>query len=166
MAETSSGSKKSKLLIIIGVVLVLVGSGVAAYFIAPQFMGETDKSETSKKGEEVASEGAEVKKESQAEVESVVAMKPMVVNVQGGGGRFLKVNIELKTGNKDAATEILKRMGQVRDQLISTLTTKRANEISTVEGKRKLKQEIIRKTNRIIKSGKVKKVFFTDFVMQ
>jgi len=168
MAKASS-AKNTRLFIIMGFVFVIViGSGIAAYFIAPKFLGKSDAKQASEKTEESAQEKI-VKEASEPEKKEeriTVSMKPLVVNIQGSGGRFLKVKMDMEAENKGTAKEIEERMAQIRDNLITILTEKRASEISTLEGKRKLKQEIIRHSNRVLKSGRIKKVYFTDFVMQ
>jgi len=165
----ASPPKNKKLFMIVGFVFIIVaGSGAAAYFIAPRFLGKSEPKQVSEKVNESDAEKAVQKaSEEEKKEESVtVSMKPLVVNIQGSGGRFLKVKMDMEAENKGTAQEIEERMAQIRDRLITILTERRASEISTLEGKRKLKQEIIRHSNRMLKAGRIKKVYFTDFVMQ
>ncbi len=161
MAEPEKKSSK-KIIVIIGFVLLVVGSGVAAYFLAPKLTGSEPK-----EAKEVATEGGAEKVASKPKkVKVIIPIKTLVVNVKGGSGRFLKVGIEMEGESKEVEAEAKESMAEIRDQLITILTTKNTSEIVSTEGKRKIKLEIIRKANKILKSGKIKKVYFTDFVMQ
>jgi flagellar FliL protein len=50
--------------------------------------------------------------------------------------------------------------------MIELLSSKTYSELATLHGKERLKSEIMIRLNSILKTGSVKNVFFTEFVMQ
>lgn len=80
--------------------------------------------------------------------------------------RYIKVNIELEIENNKVADEIKQKLPLVKDAVITTLSSKRVEDIRSTVGKHQLKQELISKINATLTSGKTKNVFFTEFVVQ
>jgi flagellar FliL protein len=64
------------------------------------------------------------------------------------------------------ADELKSRMPQVKDLIISLLSSQSFNEIRSIEGKDALREEIMVRLNALVRSGKVSRVFFTEFVVQ
>lgn len=83
-----------------------------------------------------------------------------------GGERYLKVNITLEASDKKVQEEITTRVPQIRDRLISILSSKTKEKIDQKEGKELIRREIIRSINSILSSGKIKNVYYQDFVIQ
>ncbi|CRF47642.1 Flagellar biosynthesis protein FliL, partial [Helicobacter heilmannii] len=54
----------------------------------------------------------------------------------------------------------------IKDTIIEILSSKSIEEISTLKGKNKLKEEIRNNINSFLIDGYVKNIFFTDFVIQ
>jgi len=98
-------------------------------------------------------------------------MEPFTVNLQSeGGDQFLQITFTLQVGDA-AQEEIIKAfMPQVRSRLLLLLSSKKASEISTVDGKKKLSEEIIAAVNQPFSPKgppqNVVNVFFTSFVIQ
>ena len=72
---------------------------------------------------------------------------------------------------KPEEAEALKgQMPAIRNRLLLLLTSKQANQISTMEGKQELSKEILTEVNKPFsehgKPQKVTGVFFTSFVIQ
>jgi flagellar FliL protein len=74
------------------------------------------------------------------------------------------VNLEIE--KTEIMDEIEQRMPQIRDSILVLLSSKTADEVRTVEGKFRLRDEIISRVNKLISNGKVKGAYFTEFVMQ
>jgi flagellar protein FliL len=55
---------------------------------------------------------------------------------------------------------------QLRDSIILLLSSQGFEEISTVEGKLGLKQELLSRVNQILGQGAVSRIYFTEFVVQ
>jgi flagellar FliL protein len=92
----------------------------------------------------------------------------IIVNLvkQGGMDYYLKVNVILEAGNQKVAGELNNRIPQVRDLLINILSSKTVDKINEKEGKELIRREIINDINEILSTGKVKNVFFQEFVIQ
>ena len=55
---------------------------------------------------------------------------------------------------------------EIRDAIITLVSAQTSEDLSTTEGKEKLKLLIADSINSFLTSGKVTKVYFVDFVMQ
>lgn len=149
--------KKGKLLIIIiiVVVLLLAGGGGAFFFLKKSGGGE----------------GKDAKKEAEKKAEEVVMypIEPFVVNLTDqGGGKFLKVTLQLELANAGPTTaeKTKAKNPQLRDAIITLLTSKSAETLVSPEGKLQLKDEISVRANQILGENSVKNVYLTEFVMQ
>jgi len=58
------------------------------------------------------------------------------------------------------------RIPQLRDAIITLLSSKSAESVSSPEGKLQLKDELLLRTNQAIGKNIVKNLYFTEFVMQ
>lgn len=90
-----------------------------------------------------------------------------IVNLADPGGiRYLKVSMQAEVDSNKVIEEIDKRNPQVRDLILTVLSSKTYAEVSTPQGKIALKQEIIRRLNLILTTGTVRNIYFTEFVSQ
>ncbi|WP_050476034.1 flagellar basal body-associated protein FliL [Herbaspirillum rhizosphaerae] len=159
-AEADAPAPKSKkmLFIILGVVLLLVVGGGAAAFM---MMGSKAK------------KGAEdhPKEEATSKVPVFVVIEPFVVNLlQETGDQFLQVALTLQVPNAETAETLKVFMPQVRSRLLMVLSSKKASELMTNEGKRNLTDEIIDQLGEPFAGGgkgpTITDVFYTSFVIQ
>jgi flagellar FliL protein len=145
--------KKShlKLFIIIGAaVAVAVGASVGLMVFT-----NGNKTEAHKTEKPIA--GASV----------VQAFDPFIVNIYDGQElRYLKLKVEVELSDEKAKSELTDRQAQIRDAILTILTTKTLQDVQYLQGKNQLKQEIMAALTKIVSSGKVRQVFFTDFVVQ
>lgn len=150
--------KKSRLLIIVLVlVIVLAGGGAGAWY----FLGQK-------------AEAANAQKHAAPEVKPPVflPMEAFTVNLQAENGaeQFLQTSFTLQVADQ-AQVELIKLyMPHVRSRLLLLLSSKKASEILTTEGKNKLSQEIIDIFKKPFTPGapavNVSSVLFTSFVVQ
>lgn len=154
--EAPAPSSKKKLIIIIAAVLLLAGGGGGAawYFLHHK-----------------AAPKKEVKHEEPAKAPVFVTLETFTVNLQADPDeKFLQLDISLQVGSPEEAELIKTQMPAVRNRLLFLLTTKKASEISTMEGKKKLTDEIIAEVKKPFAPGgkpqEVSGVFFTSFVIQ
>lgn len=82
------------------------------------------------------------------------------------GRRYLKVEMNLELEGEELAHELETKKPILRDVIIRILSGKSLEEVSTIKGKETLKEEILSDLNRRVKDGKIKNVYFTDFVVQ
>lgn len=95
-------------------------------------------------------------------------LDPFLVNLidDGRGPRYLKVEVKFELEADNVQAEIESRLSQIRDELLTLLSSKRVSDIETIDGKRILKDEIFTRVNRILVTGRIKRVYFTEFVIQ
>ncbi len=147
---------KSKLLIIIILAVVLLGGG--GFFAYTKFIAKPKEAEA--KAEEKNQE--EVVKEEQP---VLFALDPFVVNLSDRG-RFLKCSMQLELVDKSFEEMAKEKTPHIRDAIITLISSKTADSITTAEGKFQLKDEILMRANASVGKDIFKNVYFTDFVMQ
>ncbi|MFQ5427403.1 MAG: flagellar basal body-associated protein FliL [Thermodesulfobacteriota bacterium] len=186
--ESTEGGKETKkkkgklILIIIPLVVILLGGGgFFAYktFLAPS--GGDDEhaaSEDDGHGKHGAKKHAKKKskhkgghgggdEESSGEGPEFFNLAPFVVNLQDNiGTRYLKLTVKLELAEPGTDGELKGQLPRIRDALIILLSSKNYSEIGTVEGKYRLRDEIVKRINRILKEASVRGAYFTDFVIQ
>jgi len=142
---------KSKLLIILPLVIVLLGAGGAgAYF---KFMKPHDEGGT-----------AEKKKPAES---ALYEMDTFMVNLADDGGkRFLKATIKLRVNSAEVAEECKSRNFEIRDLVLTLLTSKESAEVITPDDKLNLKKQIVETVNRALHKGQALDVYFTEFLVQ
>ena len=114
----------------------------------------------------VAAAGEEAGSESN-HIGKIVPLDSFVVNISDRErDRYLKLKTELELSMPELSDELDQRMPQIRDLIISLLGSKSFEEVRTIEGKNFLREEILLRINSLLVSGKVKRVFFTEFVVQ
>lgn len=159
---------KGNMLLIVVVallVLLLVGGGAAAFFL----LGGSDEEAMPQSQTKSASAD---KKKTRKSTDSLVIgpMYPMaqfVVNLLSeSGNRFLKVALDLELNDAKLQPEMDHKKSMIRDIVIRTFSSKTFEEISTLKGKDKLKEEVLDKINENLSDGYVKNIYFTDFVVQ
>jgi flagellar FliL protein len=57
-------------------------------------------------------------------------------------------------------------MPQIRDAILLLIGNKTFAELSDLQGKLQLRAEIIARLNKLLTTGKVKGIYFTEFVVQ
>lgn len=101
-----------------------------------------------------------------------VIVEPFTVNLAPGenGDQYLQMAITLQVADQAQVDRIKLYMPQVRSRILLLLTSKKASDLATVEGKKKLSDEIIAQINLpFAPNGEpqsVSDVFFTSFVIQ
>jgi flagellar FliL protein len=101
------------------------------------------------------------------ELGPIYSMDTFIVNLIGGQGKnYLKTKIDLELDNVRLTEEINKRLPQFRDAILTMLSSKTQEDIKTLEGKYQLRAEIITMLNQYLNTGKIRNVFFTDFIIQ
>jgi flagellar protein FliL len=142
------------LIVVIILVLCLIGGGVYAW----------------KSGLFKASPDDEAAIEEQAnnqDIGPIYSLDSFIVNLAGGRSKnYLKTRMELELDSENTSVEMNKRLPQVRDTILTMLSSKTNEDISTLEGKLQLRAEIISTLNQLLKAGKIKNVYFTDFIIQ
>jgi flagellar protein FliL len=152
MADNPKSEKKPKslkLFIIIGIGVLLLGAaGGGAWFFF--FKGKPSPPPTT-----AASNG------------HIYKMEPFLVNLADPGQpRYLKVTLHLESNQEKPSSEYEKRQPQLRDAILTILSSRNYRDIMTSEGKSALREEIKGKVNQLLVNVKAQNIFFTEFVIQ
>ncbi len=95
------------------------------------------------------------------------SLDPFVVNLADPGGRrYLRTQIDLEYSTKDLQKELAARRPQLRNLILMVLTSKTFKSIQGVAGKIALRNEIITRINQLLQSGRIRNLYFTEFVVQ
>ena len=153
--EGPEGAKKKKgnktLIIIIAVTCIVLGAGGFVGF----------KLLASKGGEEGA-----IKEEVPVQT-SIISLDPFVLNLSDRG-RYLKVTIQFEVSDETLQEAVTSKTPQLRDTIITLVSSKSLSSISSAEGKFQLKDELLFRANQIMGMDKdvIKNLYFSEFVMQ
>jgi flagellar FliL protein len=163
-AAAPSGSKKKLIIMILAAILVLgAGAGAGWYFTqGAAAHGEEDAP---------AKESKKKKKKDPDAKAEYVPIESFTVNLQPENGeQYLQVQFTLQVGGAEQGTLVKDNMAIVRNRVLLLLSSKKASEISTVEGKQQLANEIKASiTEPFEKDGdeqEVSDVLFTSFIIQ
>ena len=150
-AAPAGKSKKKRFAIIGALVVLLGGGGAAAWFLT---------------------QGSHASKEVEAEPSKApvfLALETLTVNLQDGE-QYLQTDITLQVADQAQGDAIKLYMPRVRSRLLTLLSSKHADELSTTEDKKALAQEILAQVKLPFdpkgKAQQVDDVLFTSFVIQ
>jgi flagellar FliL protein len=98
---------------------------------------------------------------------TIYALDTFIVNLADkGGNRYLRITMDLELGNPELESEIEKRLPQIRDSILMILPSKRFEDISPIEGKIALRDEILQTLNGFLVQGEITNIYFKEFVVQ
>ncbi|HKK33476.1 MAG TPA: flagellar basal body-associated FliL family protein [Desulfomicrobiaceae bacterium] len=159
MADEKNEAKKSKKGLVMGLLALLLGAGlgVGGYFAWQVFNSAPSSSEAP--GQATFS--------SEELTGSMVELDSFIVNIlDEKGARYLKASITLDVDNEETVQEVIDRMPQIKDAVLLLVGNKSYNDLADLQGKLQLRVELISRLNEILKTGQVRKIYFTDFVVQ
>lgn len=91
----------------------------------------------------------------------------MVVNLMDDNGeRYLKTTIQIEVSSQECVEELTLLKPKVVDSILVLLSSKNYKEIAGFEGKQGLRDEIAVRLNRYLTKGEVRRVYFTEFLIQ
>ncbi len=166
VVEKKSGGNMVLILIVVLLIVLLIGGGLAAFFL----MGDNDEAMSQpQQNTQSAPTKRKVGKRS-SDYLTIGPMYPMsqfVVNLLSeGGSKYLKVSLDIELSSQELSAEMDMKKALIRDIIIRTLSSKTFEEVSTIKGKDRLKDEIVNSINEVLADGQVNNIFFTDFVVQ
>jgi flagellar protein FliL len=157
-AVSATGSSISiKNLVFIGIPVFLVQL-IVVFFLASKIFG----GQTASSHEQVPVEETEASTQ-----EHMYIIKDIIINPAGtNGGRFLLTTIGMEVSTLEAQAELEKKELQVRDVLNSILTGKSIVELVDVTQREALRTEISKGISALLKTGKMKNVYFSKYIIQ
>ncbi|MGA7144669.1 MAG: flagellar basal body-associated protein FliL [Desulfobacterales bacterium] len=150
--EEKTSKKLSLKLIIIASIVLFIGAG--GFFGYSKFKKSSEASAATKKKQKVS---------------IICPLKSFVVNLldkRGVGKRYLKVTVEVEVGRDEDKQLIDSHNPQLRDSILLLLSSQTLEEINTMDGKLALKQELLSRMKQILGNGVVRRIYFTEFVVQ
>jgi flagellar FliL protein len=94
-------------------------------------------------------------------------LEPIIVNLaKSQGNRFLKVTLSLEMSASEVRPDIKKNIQKITDSILLLLSSKLFEDVYSIQGKFTLKNEITARVNPFLVLGKVKEVYFTEFIIQ
>ena len=150
VAPPKSSKKKMMVFALAGVLVLGLGGGAAWYFT----QGKSDHPPVKK-----------------AEKPEFVVLDQFTVNLQPeNGDQYLQIAMTLQVSSLEQVELIKLNMARVRSRVLLLLSSKKASELSSTDGKRQLAKEIIAVVNQPFaekeKVQEVRDVLFTSFIIQ
>jgi flagellar FliL protein len=147
-----------KLLIIFSIAMItLAGGGFWAY---SKFLASSSHPNQSQTHPSISEKENETRG-------PIFDLDTFIVNLlDDSGRRYLKLSIKLELNAKELGEEIRQKMPEIQDSILILLSSKSYHDVADVAGKLRLRTEIIDRINHTLTTGEVKKIYFTDFVIQ
>ena len=146
------------------ILLLIIGAGVGGYFLQEWMAGkppavaplpETAEAPPAAPRAPVATAGV------------MIPLEPFVVNLaKTKGNRILKVTVTLELNNPDVQPEVEDNRQKIMDSILVLLSSKTFEDVYSIQGKFKLKDEITTRVNRFLAMGHVREVYFSEFLIQ
>ncbi len=155
------GKRNAVKFVVLALVLLLAGGGTAWYFVA----GAT--SAPAKPG----AKGAKLAAPVASMPPAFLPMDSFTVNLQPENeAQFLQVGLTLKLAGSGYDEAIKARMPEIRNRILLLLSAKKASELTSVEGKQALAEQVQREVMQAlggsVPSGGIAGVLFTSFLIQ
>jgi flagellar FliL protein len=150
------------LVLLIGVMMLLMlGLGGGLFMMWNQMSALNDQSTAN--ASEQSGQGESIEQS----LGPIFSLETFIVNLADkGGNRYLRVTMDLELGDPELEKELNKKLPQVRNSLLMILPSKRFDDISTVQGKMALRDEILETLNGFLAQGKITNIYFKEFVVQ
>lgn len=168
-AKPASSSKNPLLTVLL--LLNTVMMGAVAYFQYESFQKISkqesirDVIKASTKEPAQYAEDFESTGEARQDDGQIFPLDPFTANLAQGDGprRFIRLNAVLKFSRESSEAEFNSRKPQIRDTIISTLNSKRPEDLLEVEGKEFLKEELKAAINSFLVDGSVIDIYYVGF---
>ena len=164
LEDLEGADKKKPIGMIIGIIVGLLVLGGGGYFAYITFFQEKPvEEEVPKEGDGAAKEEAK----EEANLGVMFPLDPLIVNLAGSQGkRFLKVTVSFELSTPEVHAELKENIQKVTDSILVLLSSKTFEDVYSVQGKFKLKDEVTTRVNRFLVVGHVKEAYFTEFIIQ
>jgi flagellar FliL protein len=172
--ESVKPKKKSRklLMMIVLVVVLLAGGGGGFYFWTRMSHAQTVKAGAENKEENTAAKkeaGEKFSLPEDNEVKNVVELQPFIVNLADSEqARYLRMTVSVGIGDEGGGEEKPDPLflTRVKNAMLSVLTVKKSSDVLSIEGKQKLREELLQAAQAASDKPKVKAVYITDFIVQ
>jgi len=101
---------------------------------------------------------------------AMLNLETFVVNLADlGGGRYAKCTLKIELNSRNALEAIQSdevMIPKMRDRILTLLSSRTADSLMTPQGKEQLKRDVQARVGPLLKAGKIKDVYITDFLIQ
>lgn len=191
-----SGGGKKKLILIVLIVLLLVGGGAGAFFFLKGSSAEGEETAETEKREKKSSKKKALEEEEEEEptdpkggktssasksslksaipndedVKHIIELQPFIVNLADEDqARYLRLSVSVGIGGEESGKEEKADpifITRVRNAMLAVLSVKSSEEVLTVEGKAKLRKELLKAAQTASEEPHVEAIYITDFIVQ
>lgn len=155
--EEEAPKKKSKLPLILGVVLALAGGGGGFFAVSSGMIGGSEDTEEKAETDDVVVE--------ELPPIAFVALDPMIVSLPAGGvSTHLRFSAQLEV-NPDHADEVESLKPRIVDVLNGYLRAVELSELSDPSVLVRLRGQMLRRVQVVVGDGRVKDLLIMEFVL-
>jgi len=98
---------------------------------------------------------------------SFYEVENMIINpAQSQGSRYLMINVGFESDQETVLTELEEKEVVVRDRVIKMLGEFTVPELSDIDRRAFLKDTLLSSVNAVLKDGEVRRLYFTQYVLQ
>jgi flagellar FliL protein len=164
-------SGKVKIIIIVLVVLAMMGASIGGTLY---FLGGADEEMAAEEGDGNGEDKAKMKVAKDGEAAKVIYHSfepPFVVNFEDKGViRFLQIGLSVMTRDETVIDSLKQHDPVIRNNLVLLFSSQTFKDLSSREGKEKLRVETLKEIQSILKKYTddkgIEEAFFTSFVIQ
>jgi flagellar protein FliL len=169
--EGGAPAKGRNGVVIVAAIVALLGGGAAGVFALGPMLGGGGHAESEEGGHgEAEEEGGHGKKSGGHGASAgspVFAIENLVVNPAGTQGtRFLIATVAIEAADAETATELHARDPEIRDVLLGLLSKRTVDQLSDLDGRENLKEEIRVAIEGVVGAKRIVRVFIPQYVLQ
>lgn len=169
----AKGGKMKLILIVVAAVVIGAGGAVAALTFlggsggAPEESAAVEESVVEESTADGAGHGGGEAAEAEPAGPQNIEFKPFIVNLNDAGGkRYLKLTMSVDVDTEALGQEINSKMPMFRDTILLLLSSLSYDDIATTDGKMRLRNQMLNRINTQLTSGKIRNIYFAEFVVQ
>jgi flagellar FliL protein len=153
-----------KILLILVALTILGGAGSGLYFWRTAVAAENARKVEEKKAAKLAQDPDAGGEE---DVAKVIELSPFIVNLADvEQARYLRMTVSLGVGEGASEKPDQVFTTKVRNAMLAVLTNKTSAEVLSIDGKAKLRKELLEAAQKASSQPEVKAVYITDFIVQ
>lgn len=171
-AEKKSSNTLMIIIIVVLVLIIIIGGVVAALLMGSsdeevQAPAPVAKEKSVSKPQRSNSDEDNDNSRKLKEIGILYPLDTFTVNLKSDSGRrYLKVTLFLELEGAELSLELDAKTAVLRDRIIRILTSKTLEEVTSKKGKSKVETQIMDILNSMLSDGKIKGIYFTEFVIQ
>ncbi len=173
----SGGGMVGKIINAVGILVLVIAGNLATNVIVRDFMpGLAPGAAAVAAGEEEGGDAA-AEEEPKGPPIYLALDPPLVASIDDGESiRFLQITVEVMSRQQSALNAVVTHTPVIRNNLLMLLGRKQISELTSSEGKEKLRQEALSEVQAILEQmgpvkpdealGELEDLYFTSFVVQ